>query len=134
MDYKEIFCSYLEETAYELRALPNTKAYIDEVCECLIEFTKDFQEKSYTNSQLKTVNINTKLHNKQIKQQKELKMLVLSRKLNESIHLGDDIILVVTEISSNQVKIAIEAPKDLKIYRHEIWQKIQSGEEDERRK
>ena len=47
-------------------------------------------------------------------------MLVLMRKLNESIKVGDDIWVTVIRLSGNQVHIGIDAPKDVTILREEI--------------
>jgi carbon storage regulator len=52
-------------------------------------------------------------------------MLVLSRKLGESIMIGDDIIVTIVEIGKGKVKIGIAAPKEIEIYRGEIYDKIQ---------
>ncbi len=51
-------------------------------------------------------------------------MLVLTRKVNESIRIGDDILVRVVEIKGNQVRLGIEAPEDVKVYREELYQKI----------
>ncbi len=48
-------------------------------------------------------------------------MLVLSRKKNESIMIGDDIKIIVTDISPHKVRIGIEAPKDIIVDRREIY-------------
>lgn len=53
-------------------------------------------------------------------------MLVLSRKKNESILIGDDIEIVVVEISEDKVKLGISAPKTMKIYRKELLQEIEA--------
>lgn len=47
-------------------------------------------------------------------------MLVVKRKVSESILIGDDIEIIIAEISSDKVKIAINAPKDIKITRKEL--------------
>ncbi|MBP1925759.1 carbon storage regulator [Sedimentibacter acidaminivorans] len=47
-------------------------------------------------------------------------MLVIKRKETESILIGDDIEIIVSEISLGKVKICINAPKDVKIYRKEL--------------
>ncbi|MBO8176123.1 MAG: carbon storage regulator CsrA [Bacillus sp. (in: Bacteria)] len=52
-------------------------------------------------------------------------MLVLSRKLNEAIQIGDDIEIKILSITNDQVKIGIKAPKHLEIYRKEIYIDIQ---------
>ena len=52
-------------------------------------------------------------------------MLILSRKMGESIHVGDSITVTVLAVSRGQVKIGIEAPKDLGVHREEIYRRIQ---------
>lgn len=47
-------------------------------------------------------------------------MLVIKRKVSESILIGDDIEIIVSEISQEKVKIAINAPKEIKITRKEL--------------
>ncbi len=47
-------------------------------------------------------------------------MLVLSRKLGEKIVIGDSIVLTVVKIDRNQIRLGIEAPADVAIYREEI--------------
>lgn len=52
-------------------------------------------------------------------------MLVLTRKPGEALMLGEDIQIKVIAIDGDQVKIGVEAPKALKIYRQEIFEAIQ---------
>jgi carbon storage regulator len=52
-------------------------------------------------------------------------MLVLTRKLKESIQIGDDIEITVLAISGDQVKLGINAPKNVEIHRKEIYLAIQ---------
>jgi len=47
-------------------------------------------------------------------------MLVLSRKLGEKIVIGDNIVITVVKIDRNQIRIGIEAPHDIPVYREEI--------------
>lgn len=47
-------------------------------------------------------------------------MLVLSRKQNEKIVIGDKIVITVVRIDRNQVRIGIEAPNDVPVYREEL--------------
>jgi len=55
-------------------------------------------------------------------------MLTITRKLGETIFIGDDIEIVVKEIRKNQVRIGISAPREKKIYREEIYKKINAKE------
>lgn len=54
-------------------------------------------------------------------------MLILNRKLNESIILNGNIELVVTGIKGDSVKIGINAPLDIPIYRKEVFEEISKG-------
>ncbi len=47
-------------------------------------------------------------------------MLVLSRKLGEKVVIGEGIVLTVVKVDRNQVRLGIEAPKDVQVYREEI--------------
>ena len=51
-------------------------------------------------------------------------MLVLTRKKNESIMIGDEIKITVLEDSGGQVRLGIEAPREIDIYREEIYKEI----------
>ncbi len=51
-------------------------------------------------------------------------MLVLARRLNESIMIGDDIEVVVIDIKGDQVKLGIKAPKKITVHRKEIFDEI----------
>lgn len=53
-------------------------------------------------------------------------MLVLTRKSEESIKLGEDITITVLEIKGNQVRLGIDAPSNIRVYRKEIYEKIRS--------
>lgn len=52
-------------------------------------------------------------------------MLVLTRKLGESIAIDDDIKIVVVSIKGRQVRLGIEAPRDTRIHREEVYLAIQ---------
>ncbi len=51
-------------------------------------------------------------------------MLILTRRSGEGIWIGKDIRIVILEIKGNQVSIGIDAPKDTKVHRDEIYEKI----------
>jgi len=58
-------------------------------------------------------------------------MLVLSRKKNESIRIGDNITLVVVEIRGDKVRLGIEAPKDVPVHRQEVYDAIRRSTPDD---
>ncbi len=51
-------------------------------------------------------------------------MLILTRKPGESIYIGDRIKVTIVEIKGNQIRVGIDAPRDERIYREEIWLQI----------
>jgi carbon storage regulator len=51
-------------------------------------------------------------------------MLILSRKINEKIMIGDDIIVSIIEVRNDQVRIGIDAPKNVKVFRQEVYDAI----------
>jgi carbon storage regulator len=52
-------------------------------------------------------------------------MLVLSRKKNESIVINNDIRIVVVEIRGDKVRLGVEAPREVPVHRHEVYEAIQ---------
>ena len=52
-------------------------------------------------------------------------MLVLSRRLGETLIIGDDIKITVLGISGNQVRLGIAAPKEVTVHREEVYRRIQ---------
>lgn len=57
-------------------------------------------------------------------------MLALSRRVNESIIIGNDIELTILEVKGDQVKVGISAPKSLPIYRKEIYLQIKESNKE----
>ncbi len=53
-------------------------------------------------------------------------MLVITRKAGERICLGDDVTITVMEISGSTVRIGIDAPAEIPIYRQEIWDAVKA--------
>ncbi len=56
-------------------------------------------------------------------------MLVLSRKIGESIKIGDNIELTVIDVKGDQIKLGIQAPKEIEIWRKELYDDIQQENE-----
>ncbi len=57
-------------------------------------------------------------------------MLALSRKINESIIIGNEIELTILEVKGDQVKIGINAPKNVPIYRKELYLQIKEANKE----
>ena len=58
-------------------------------------------------------------------------MLILTRRVGETIRINDDISIQVLSVSGQQVKIGITAPADVAVHRDEIYQRIQAGRREE---
>ena len=56
-------------------------------------------------------------------------MLVLSRKKNESIIIGDNIEVVIVDVKGEQVKVGIKAPRNVTVHRAEVYEEIQRENE-----
>ncbi|HMD01947.1 MAG TPA: carbon storage regulator CsrA [Candidatus Baltobacteraceae bacterium] len=62
-------------------------------------------------------------------------MLVLTRKPNQAIVIGDDVRIVIVSVDRDQVRLGIEAPREVTVHRAEIYEEIaRGGERPERRK
>lgn len=53
-------------------------------------------------------------------------MLILTRRISESIIIGDDVKITVLGVKGNQVRLGIDAPKDVSVHREEIYMRIQN--------
>ena len=53
-------------------------------------------------------------------------MLILSRKVNEKVVIGDDITVSIIEVRGDQVRIGIDAPKKVKVFRQEVFDAIKA--------
>ncbi|MSR15019.1 MAG: carbon storage regulator [Gammaproteobacteria bacterium] len=57
-------------------------------------------------------------------------MLILTRRVGESLTIGDNVNVTVLGIKGNQVRIGVNAPKDVAVHREEIYQRIQQERSD----
>jgi carbon storage regulator len=57
-------------------------------------------------------------------------MLVLSRRLNESIVIGNDVVITVLEIRGDQIRLGIDAPRSISVHRQEIYAELARANRD----
>jgi carbon storage regulator len=57
-------------------------------------------------------------------------MLVLSRKINQSIMIGDDVRIVIVAVDRDQVKLGIEAPRSVPVHRSEVYEEIRRANQE----
>ncbi len=55
-------------------------------------------------------------------------MLILTRRVGETLMIGDDVAVTVLGVKGNQVRIGVKAPRDVAVHREEIYERIQEGE------
>ena len=58
-------------------------------------------------------------------------MLILTRKVGDSLLIGDDVSITILNVRGNQVKIGVKAPKEISVHREEIYQRIKQAEDKE---
>ena len=55
-------------------------------------------------------------------------MLILTRRVGETLMIGDDITVTVLGVKGNQVRVGVNAPRDVAVHREEIYQRIRAGD------
>ena len=58
-------------------------------------------------------------------------MLILTRRVNESLMIGDEVTITVLGVKGNQVRLGVNAPKDVAVHREEIYERIRAEGDDE---
>jgi carbon storage regulator len=53
-------------------------------------------------------------------------MLILTRRVGESLIIGDDVVVTALDINGGQVRIGVDAPKEISVHREEIYKRIQN--------
>lgn len=62
-----------------------------------------------------------------------MRVLILTRRVGETLKIGDDVTITVLSIKGNQVRVGIEAPPDVTVHREEVVERLRQGEAPRRK-
>jgi carbon storage regulator len=74
---------------------------------------------------------NSPWHGENYKDSEGLKMLILTRRVGETVMIGDDVTITVLGVKGNQVRVGINAPKTVAVHREEIYERIKREQQAE---
>lgn len=57
-------------------------------------------------------------------------MLILTRRVQEALMIGDDVTVTVLSVKGNQVRLGINAPRDVEVHREEIYHRVKNASQD----
>lgn len=58
-------------------------------------------------------------------------MLILSRKIGESLKIGDEVTVTIADVRGSQIRLQIEAPRDVTVHREEVYYRIQAEQNND---
>jgi carbon storage regulator len=64
------------------------------------------------------------------KSKDEFAMLILTRRISESLKIGDDVTVTILGVNGNQVRVGIDAPRNVPVHREEVYERIQREQQD----
>ncbi len=57
-------------------------------------------------------------------------MLILTRRVGETLMIGDEVSVTVLDVKGNQVRIGVEAPKEVEVHREEVYERVQAEKKE----